>query len=104
MPNHLSGGWIVTFVLDKRGAGSGAGYVSSGFFGGLTIGRIALIWVNRKVSPGSYISRVPPLMCYTDRRATRYLHIRCDCHSVSPIYLAAPLTKLKLACFSVVLN
>lgn len=43
------GGWIVTFVLDKRGAGSGAGYVSSGFFGGLTIGRIALIWVNRKI-------------------------------------------------------
>lgn len=39
----------MTFVLQKRGAGSGAGYVSSGFFGGLTIGRVALIWLNRKV-------------------------------------------------------
>lgn len=44
-----TGGWIVTFVLEKRGAGAGAGYVSSGFFGGLTIGRMGLIWVNNKV-------------------------------------------------------
>ncbi|KAF8306101.1 MFS general substrate transporter [Clavulina sp. PMI_390] len=43
------GGWIVTFVLKKRGAGKGAGYVSSGFFGGLTVGRMGLIWLNRRV-------------------------------------------------------
>ena len=28
------GGWIVTFVIQKRGGGAKAGYVSSGFFGG----------------------------------------------------------------------
>jgi len=28
------GGWIVTFIIDERGGGAEAGYVSSGFFGG----------------------------------------------------------------------
>jgi len=36
-------------VLRERGAGAAAGYVSSGFFGGLMVGRVALIWVNRKI-------------------------------------------------------
>ena len=31
------GGWIVTFVIDKRGAGASAGYLTSGFFGGKCI-------------------------------------------------------------------
>ncbi|KAK7677635.1 hypothetical protein QCA50_019326 [Cerrena zonata] len=43
------GGWIVTFIEQKRGGGTSAGYISSGFFGGLMLGRIALIWLNRKV-------------------------------------------------------
>ncbi|KAF8306102.1 MFS general substrate transporter [Clavulina sp. PMI_390] len=43
------GGWMVTFVQRLRHGGSSAGYVSSGFFGGLTVGRVALIWVNRKI-------------------------------------------------------
>ncbi|KAG8767714.1 hypothetical protein FRC12_006082 [Ceratobasidium sp. 428] len=43
------GGWIVTFLIDKRGGGASAGYVSSGFFAGLMLGRLALIWVNQKV-------------------------------------------------------
>ncbi|KAL1706567.1 MFS general substrate transporter [Schizophyllum commune] len=43
------GGWIVTFIINKRGGGESAGYISSGFFGGLTVGRLALIWVNKKV-------------------------------------------------------
>ncbi|TFK72081.1 MFS general substrate transporter [Pluteus cervinus] len=43
------GGWIVTFVIDVRGGGPSSGYISSGFFGGLTVGRIALLWVNRKL-------------------------------------------------------
>ncbi|KAF8306093.1 MFS general substrate transporter [Clavulina sp. PMI_390] len=43
------GGWTVTFMQRTRGAGSGAGYVSSGFFGGVAVGRMGLIWVNRKV-------------------------------------------------------
>ena len=28
------GGWIVTFIEQKRGGGATAGYISSGFFGG----------------------------------------------------------------------
>lgn len=28
------GGWIVTFLINERGGGKSAGYVSSGFFGG----------------------------------------------------------------------
>ena len=28
------GGWIVTFIQEKRGGGATAGYISSGFFGG----------------------------------------------------------------------
>jgi fucose permease len=43
------GGWIVSFLVNVRGGGPSSGYVSSGFFGGLTFGRIALLWVNRKV-------------------------------------------------------
>ncbi len=27
-------GWIVTYVIDLRGGGPSAGYISSGFFGG----------------------------------------------------------------------
>ncbi|CAE6446569.1 unnamed protein product [Rhizoctonia solani] len=43
------GGWIVTFVVEERGGGTSAGYISSGFFGGLMLGRIGLIWLNAKV-------------------------------------------------------
>jgi fucose permease len=40
---------MVTFIIDARGGGPSSGYVSSGFFGGLTLGRVALLWVNQKV-------------------------------------------------------
>ncbi|CAE7086840.1 unnamed protein product [Rhizoctonia solani] len=43
------GGWIVTFIVEERGGGASAGYVSSGFFGGLMLGRVALLWVNKKI-------------------------------------------------------
>ncbi|KAJ3742478.1 MFS general substrate transporter [Lentinula detonsa] len=43
------GGWIVTFIIRERDGGPSAGYISSGFFGGLTIGRLALMYVNKKV-------------------------------------------------------
>lgn len=36
------GGWIVTYLLDYRGADSNYGYVASGFWGGLTLGRLIL--------------------------------------------------------------
>ncbi|KAG8809915.1 hypothetical protein FRC17_003175, partial [Serendipita sp. 399] len=43
------GGWTVKFLIDVRGGGPSSGYVSSGFWGGLTVGRIALLWLNKKV-------------------------------------------------------
>ncbi|EIW82726.1 MFS general substrate transporter [Coniophora puteana RWD-64-598 SS2] len=43
------GGWIVTFMIDVRGGGSSAGYVSSGFWGGLMVGRVILLWLNKKL-------------------------------------------------------
>ncbi|TFY51343.1 hypothetical protein EVJ58_g10619 [Rhodofomes roseus] len=43
------GGWIVTYVIDVRAGGPSSGYISSGFFGGLTLGRVALLWVNKAV-------------------------------------------------------
>ncbi|KAL5522811.1 hypothetical protein ACEPAG_8829 [Sanghuangporus baumii] len=42
-------GWIVTFVMDERGGGSSSGYLTSGFFGGVTVGRLCLLWLNRTV-------------------------------------------------------
>lgn len=36
------GGWIVTYLLDYRGVGTSFGYVLSGFWAGLTIGRLLL--------------------------------------------------------------
>ncbi|KAB5590880.1 hypothetical protein CTheo_5663 [Ceratobasidium theobromae] len=43
------GGWVVTFVVEERGGGTSAGYISSGFFGGLMLGRVILLWLNEKV-------------------------------------------------------
>ncbi|KAG2156825.1 MFS general substrate transporter [Suillus bovinus] len=43
------GGWMVTYIIDVRGGGSSSGYISSGFFGGLMLGRVGLLWVNKKV-------------------------------------------------------
>ncbi|KAL0960048.1 hypothetical protein HGRIS_011696 [Hohenbuehelia grisea] len=43
------GGWIVTFIINVRNGGPSSGYISSGFFGGLMVGRVALLWVNKKV-------------------------------------------------------
>lgn len=31
------GGWIVTYIIEVRGGGPSAGYISSGFFGGQSI-------------------------------------------------------------------
>lgn len=36
------GGWIVTYLLDYRGANNTYGYVASGFWGGLALGRLFL--------------------------------------------------------------
>ncbi|KAF8161508.1 MFS general substrate transporter [Crassisporium funariophilum] len=44
-----SGAWIVTFMMVVRGGGPSSGYVASGFFGGLTLGRVLLLWVNKQI-------------------------------------------------------
>ena len=54
------GSWIVTFVINERHGGPSAGYISSGFFGGLTVGRLALLPLNKKVRPVSPSSSLPP--------------------------------------------
>ncbi|TFY63546.1 hypothetical protein EVG20_g6271 [Dentipellis fragilis] len=43
------GGWIVTFIIQVRGGGPSSGYISTGFFAGITVGRAALLWLNRKL-------------------------------------------------------
>ncbi|KAJ7778299.1 MFS general substrate transporter [Mycena metata] len=43
------GGWITTYLIDVRGAGPSAGYTTSGFFAGIMVGRLALLWLNKKI-------------------------------------------------------
>ncbi|KAI0316667.1 major facilitator superfamily domain-containing protein [Amylostereum chailletii] len=42
-------GWIVTYTKEVRDGGPSSGYLSSGFFGGLALGRVALLWVSKKL-------------------------------------------------------
>ncbi|TEB30490.1 MFS general substrate transporter [Coprinellus micaceus] len=41
------GGWIVTYIIQERNGGPSSGYISSGFFGGLTLGRVVLLPLNK---------------------------------------------------------
>ncbi|OJT07476.1 Bypass of stop codon protein 6 [Trametes pubescens] len=43
------GGWSVTYILEQRHGSSNAGYISSGFFGGIMLGRVLLLWFNQKI-------------------------------------------------------
>ncbi|KAL1743343.1 major facilitator superfamily domain-containing protein [Schizophyllum fasciatum] len=46
------GGWIVTFIIHVRGGSeSDSGYISSGFFGGLMLGRLVLLPLNKLIGP-----------------------------------------------------
>ncbi|ODN96385.1 hypothetical protein L198_04099 [Cryptococcus wingfieldii CBS 7118] len=45
------GGWATTFLIDERGGDSNAGYVSAGYFGGLTLGRVIFIPVSKRLGP-----------------------------------------------------
>jgi len=49
------GGWIVTFIIRERGGGHASGYISSGFFGGLMLGRIGLMWLNKLIGEHAVI-------------------------------------------------
>lgn len=44
------GGWAVAYIVEVRGGGDDSGYVSSGFFGGLMVGRIVHLAVVRYLS------------------------------------------------------
>nr|GAT50236.1 MFS general substrate transporter [Mycena chlorophos] len=43
------GSWIVSFLINVRHGGPNTGYVSSGFFGGLTLGRVVLLPLNNAI-------------------------------------------------------
>ncbi|WVW78707.1 hypothetical protein I302_100667 [Kwoniella bestiolae CBS 10118] len=43
------GGWATSFLLDERGGDNNSGYVTSGYFGGLTVGRVILIPVTKRL-------------------------------------------------------
>ncbi|KAJ7309185.1 hypothetical protein DFH08DRAFT_899746 [Mycena albidolilacea] len=43
------GGWITTYIIDVCSGGASARYISSGFFGGIMVGRLALLWLNKKI-------------------------------------------------------
>ncbi|KAI0760123.1 major facilitator superfamily domain-containing protein [Fomes fomentarius] len=43
------GGWSVTYILEKRNGGSNSGYIATGFFAGLMLGRILLMWLNKRI-------------------------------------------------------
>ena len=71
------GGWIVTFIIQERNGGSSSGYISSGFFAGLTVGRLALLPANRKVSLRENIDGfiTNNMMLFKDRRKARSFHL-----------------------------
>ncbi|KAI0760304.1 MFS general substrate transporter [Fomes fomentarius] len=43
------GSWIVTYIIKNRQGGPSSGYISSGFFGGLMLGRVSLLWFNKLI-------------------------------------------------------
>ncbi|KAH8822989.1 MFS general substrate transporter [Flagelloscypha sp. PMI_526] len=42
--------WIVTFLIKERGGTQNSGYVSAGFYGGIALGRVLLIPINKKLT------------------------------------------------------
>ncbi|KAH7881103.1 MFS general substrate transporter [Lentinula edodes] len=43
---ELFSGWTVTYIIQQRDAGARSGYIASGFWGGILLGRIILIPLN----------------------------------------------------------
>ncbi|KAI1788661.1 hypothetical protein LXA43DRAFT_1158392 [Ganoderma leucocontextum] len=43
------GGWSVAYILKRRGGSCNSGYISSGFFGGIMLGRVLLLRLNKKL-------------------------------------------------------
>lgn len=44
------GSWAVTFIIEERGGNSDSGYISTGFFGGLMMGRVLHVFVAKVLS------------------------------------------------------
>lgn len=42
-------GWLTTFLIRERGGTAASGYVVTGFWGGMSVGRIVLIPVTKKI-------------------------------------------------------
>lgn len=42
-------GWLTTYLVRERGANANAGFAVTGFWGGMTVGRIVLIPFTNKV-------------------------------------------------------
>ncbi|GMK53546.1 hypothetical protein CspeluHIS016_0101320 [Cutaneotrichosporon spelunceum] len=42
-------GWLTSFLINERGATAAAGYAVTGFWGGMSVGRIVLIPVTKKI-------------------------------------------------------
>jgi len=42
-------GWIVSFMIIVRGGGPSSGYISAGFYAGITLGRVIFVEVTKKV-------------------------------------------------------
>ena len=49
LKNSVLAAWTVTYIVEHRSGGASSSYISTGFFGGLAIGRVALLWINEKV-------------------------------------------------------
>lgn len=43
------GGWMPTYLILVRGGTANSGYISTGFFAGLTLGRLVFIDLNRRL-------------------------------------------------------
>ncbi|KAI0676543.1 hypothetical protein C8Q78DRAFT_1073341 [Trametes maxima] len=41
--------WSVTYIVEERHGNANSGYIPTGFFGGLMLEYVLLIWFNRKI-------------------------------------------------------
>jgi fucose permease len=58
------GGWITTFIIERREGGPDSGYIATGYFGALAVGRVLLLPLNSFVSmPVQYGRVFPDIRC-----------------------------------------
>jgi hypothetical protein len=76
---------MVTYIQEKRGGGAAAGYISSGFFGGLALGRVLLMGLHRLVRSPAESQRPSFAHPRADRRKSRHVSLHGASHRVSSI-------------------